>query len=177
MIKFCVSKILQVPSYDHPWSFKAFCFVPCLHDWSLAMLIFLSCCYLIQDMLLSSLIKTRRKIQPCVGSWPSEWGRRTGQIMTTLSRRIHWLILHRVRQRDTTPARSPGLLAPADTENTPRTEGLGKMKWLWRQRSLQESLTGWALLPLGVLGTPQCWGVSAFEQEKLKEYIIKHINK
>lgn len=32
-------------------------------------------------------------------------------------------------------------------------------------------------IPLGVLGTTQCWGVSASEQEKLKEYIIKHINK
>lgn len=32
-------------------------------------------------------------------------------------------------------------------------------------------------IPYSVLGKPQCWGVSAFEQEKLKEYIIKYINK
>lgn len=101
-------------------------------------------CYHIHDMLLNSLIKTMRKIEVCACSWPTAQGRRAGQTVPTLCRRIP----HRVRQRDTTPGGSLHCWCQLAQKACPEMEGLEKLrKWLWRQGGLQGSLAGWALVP------------------------------
>lgn len=106
-----------------------------------------------------------------------------GQITTVLSREIHWLFLHRVRQGTSTPEGSPGLLAPAHMRSVPRNQRTGEAEEVAIETGESPGIPGQgeppcqvsaqqAGTPSGVLacqGTAQLWGVSAFEQEKAKE--------